>query len=618
VSFPRIADYPVIAYDLETTGLTWWQDKIFGVALSTPEQDHYWDVRREPEVIDWLREEMPRVRKVVNHHIKFDWHFSREAGIILPNDRTECTMIRAALIDEHRLTYDLDSVAKDCVGIGKDSSIYQELADLFGGKPTRHAQMPNLPRAPASIVGRYAKQDTRAALRLWMWQQEQIEKQGLERVHELEMQLLPVIVRMEQYGVRVDIGAAERAANALDVKVRQEQRELDRLAGFPVNPNPSGSIHKLFEPREERTADGTKIFVLNDGTIADPSDSGAKASIDADCLRRMKHPAAAKILGLRKMIKARDTFLRGHVLGNHHGGLIHANINQTKSEGDVGTGTGRLSVNAPALQQIPKRDKDMAAIVRAVFVPYQGCRWVCNDWAQMDFRVFSHYVRNAEILEMYNKDPDTDFHSLAAGLTGLPRSARFAGDPNAKQINLGLVFGMGQGKLAQEMGLPFTIEPNGRGGTWVKPGPEAEAVFEKYHANIPGVRDLLKDASAVAKSRGHVCTILGRRIRFPRGMFVYKAGGLIFQGTAADALKVKLVEADQFFESQPDHIREAGARLVLNVHDEFDWMLPEGCDHLKDEVNRILTAFGPEDRISLRVPIRTDQGVGENWHIASA
>lgn len=618
MTFPRLRDYPVIACDTETTGLTWWKDTIFGIAISTPEQDYYWDVRKEPEVLDFLREEMPQARRVVNHHVKFDWHFLREARIHLPNDRTECTMIRAALIDEHRLTYDLDSVAKDCIGFGKDTSIYQELADLFGGKPTKNAQMPNLPRAPVSITGRYAKLDTKAALRLWMWQEEQIEKQGLRRVHDVEMQLLPVIVRMEQYGVRVDTGAAERAADTLDRKVRESQRELDRMAGFAVNPNPSGSIHKLFEPKEHRGPDGSKMFLLNDGTIAMPSDSGAKASIDADCLRRMKHPAAEMILRLRKMIKARDTFLRGHVLGNHHDGLIHANINQTKSEGDVGTGTGRLSINGPALQQIPKRDKDMAAIVRAVFIPYGGCQWVCNDWAQMDFRVFSHYVRNTEILEMYRRDPDTDFHSLAAGLTGLPRSARFAGDPNAKQINLGLVFGMGQGTLAQEMGLPFTIEPNGRGGTWVKPGPEAEAVFERYHSSIPGVRDLLKDASSVAKSRGHVCTALGRRIRFPRGMFVYKAGGLIFQGTAADCLKVKLIELDQFFEAQDAHIREAGARLVLNVHDEFDWMLPEGCDHLKEEVNRIVTAFGPEDRIPLRVPIRTDQGVGENWHTASA
>lgn len=613
--FPDLTNYDVVCLDVETTGLMWWRDKIFGIAISAGEQDWYFDVRREPEAVPWLREQVPRVRKLVNHHIKFDWHFCRERGIIFPEDRTECTMIRAALIDEHRLTYDLDGLSRDYCGDkgGKDKEIYAELAALFGGKPTKEAQMPNLHRAPLALTGRYAKRDTRSALNLWRAQERLIAEQDLTRVHALEMQLLPAIVRMEQYGVRVDVDRAERAVGEIDKRAHQLQKDLNRLAGFPINPNPSASIHQLFEPKEQRDAAGNKTFILIDGTIAEPTDSGGKASIDADCLRRMKHPAASMILNLRKMVKARDTFLKGHVLGNHHDGYIHANINQTKSEGDVGTGTGRLSINGPALQQIPKRDKEMAAIVRAVFIPDLGQDWVCNDWAQMDFRVFAHYVNNPEILGMYAADPDTDFHSLASQLTGLPRSPRFAGDPNAKQINLGLVFGMGQGRLAQEMGLPYTIEPNGRGGTWVKPGPEAEEVFEKYHGNIHGVRDLLGNASSVAKSRGYVKTMMGRRIRFPRGMFTHKAGGLIFQGTAADALKVKLVELDKFTQS----VGYDRCRLMLNVHDEFDHSVRPGDTEVLQEINRIVTAFGPTDTMHFRVPVRTDQGLGPDWHEAS-
>jgi len=611
--FPDLIQYPVVALDLETTGLHWWKDKIFGVAISAGDYDWYWDVRREPEVLPWLREQVPQIRKVVNHHIKFDWHFSREAGIHFPEGRVECTMIRAALIDEHRLTYDLDSLGRDYCGEGKDTSIYAELAELFGGRPTKDAQIGNLPRAPMAMAGRYAKKDTRTALKLWHKQEELIEAQDLRRVHALEMRLLPAVVRMEQGGVRVDTGRAERAIDEISRKVSAGQKTLNQMAGFPVNVNPSASIHQLFQPKEQRGPDGSKIFVLRDGTIAEPTDSGAKAKLDADCLRRMQDPAAALILNLRKLVKARDTFLRGHVLGNHDNGYIHANINQTKSEGDVGTGTGRLSINGPALQQIPKRDKDMAAIVRAVFSPDPEQDWVCNDWAQMDFRVFAHYVNEPTILERYEADPDTDFHSLTSELTGLPRSPRFAGDPNAKQINLGLVFGMGQGRLAQEMRLPFTVEPNGRGGTWIKPGPEAEAVFEKYHGNVHGVRDLLRDASAVAKSRGYVKTIMGRRIRFPRGQFTHKAAGLVFQGTAADCLKVKLIELDEYTRS----VGYDRCRLLLNVHDEFDTSVRPGDKEVLADINRIVTSFGRGDEISLRVPVRTDQGVGPDWHEAS-
>lgn len=610
--FPTLSDYPVVFLDTETTGLNWWQDRIYGISISVEDRDFYWDIRRQPEAVEWLREEIRRVRRLAAHNAKFDWHFCRKHGIIFPEDRTFCTMIRAALIDEHRMTYDLDSLGKDCVGVGKDTSIYAELAEMFGGKPTKHAQIDNLQRAPVAMAARYAKQDTNTGLKLFHWQEQQIEKQNLGRVHELEMRLLPVIVRMEEGGVRVDVDRAEKAVTDIDRQSKTMQRDLDRLAGFAVNPNPSGSIKKLFEPRRVKSADGGEHWEAADGTPLNATDAGAP-SLDADALRRMKHPAAPMILKLRKLLKARDTFLKGHVLSNHHDGVIHANINQTKSEGDVGTGTGRLSINGPALQQIPKRDKEMAAIVRAIFVPDYGHEWVCNDWAQMDFRVFAHYVKDPDILQMYRKDPDTDFHSLTAGMTGLPRSPRFAGDPNAKQINLGLVFGMGQGRLAEEMGLPYTIEPNGKGGTYLKPGPEAEAVFTQYHSSIPGVKDLLRDASSVAKSRGHVLTIMGRRIRFPLGMFVHKAGGLIFQGTAADCLKQKLIELD-------DYIRSEGsgdARLLLNVHDEFDTSVEPGRQDIRDEINRIVCAFGPEDAISLRVPVRTDQGRGPDWWEAS-
>lgn len=611
MAFPRIAEYPYIAYDTETTGLYWWKDGIFGVSISTPDgHDWYWDIRKEPNALDFLRAELPKCQLVICHNAKFDWHMSRELGIHFPEERVDDTMIRAALIDEHLLTYDLDSLGKKYVGIGKDTDIYEELAGIFGGKATKNAQIGNLPRAPSTLVGRYAKQDTRTTISLWEWQRGEIERQGLQNVCELERQLLPVIVEMERGGVRVDIEQAEKAAKDIDRQANTAQYQLNSLAGFEVNPNPSNSIKELFKPT--KNADGQ--WELIDGTIAPTTPAGG-VSIDASVLRSMKHPAAEMILKLRKLIKTRDTFLKGHILGHHHDGIIHANYNQTKSDNDLGTGTGRLSVNDPALQQIHKRDAEIASVVRALFLPDSSDHlWVCNDWAQMDFRVFAHYVNDRRILDMYSKNPDTDFHQLAADLTGLPRSPRFAGDANAKQINLGLVFGMGQGKLAAEMGLPFSIQKDDRTGkTWTKPGPEAMEVFEKYHGAIPGVQDLLKNASSIAKSRGFVKTVMGRHIRFPRGQFTHKAGGLIFQGSAADALKVKLIEVHKYLKST-----NSGSRLLLNVHDEFDTSIPEDCPEIRAGVSSIVTKFdGIDTPIKFRVPVRTDQGVGANWWIAS-
>jgi DNA polymerase-1 len=454
----------------------------------------------------------------------------------------------------------------------------------------------------------YAIDDGIATNELYKYQLKEIQEQGLQQVLDLELKLLPALVRMERRGVRVDIDRVEEAVKRVDKLVKIQHKELNALAGFEVNPNPSNSIKQLFKPE---LVDGN--WVLVDGTVAEKTEAG-QASIDADCLRRMRHPAAPMILRLRKLIKTRDTFLLGHILGHHHKGMIHANYNQTKSDNDKGTGTGRLSVNDPALQQIHKRDEDIASIVRAAFIPIDFHDWVCNDWAQMDFRVFAHYVKNKKILDQYASDPDTDFHQIVSDLTGIPRKPRFAGDANSKQINLGLVFGMGQGKLAAEMGLPYTLEVDRRGKTWMRPGPEAVAVFDKYHSAVPGVKEMLENASAVAKSRGYVRTILGRHIRFPNGQFTHKAGGLIFQGSAADALKVKIVQLDQYFEEAKG---EKGY-LCLNVHDEFDSNVPKGRKDVLDEISRIVTDFNSEGQpIHFRVPIRTDQGVGENWWEAS-
>ena len=610
MKYPRLREYPYVAFDCETTGLFWWKDSIFGISVSLPDgTDHYWDIRTEPEALQYLVDEVPHCKWIVCHNAKFDWHMAREAGIKFPENRVDCTLIRAALIDEHLMSYNLDAVGSKYVGVGKDD-IIQELADIFGGKAEKKVQMANLHKAPARIVGKYAMQDTRTTLKLWEWQQTEIEKQDLRQVCELERNLLPVLVDLEYDGVRVDVHRAEAAVPDLTERAAHIQLEINDMAGCELNVNSGPMVSTLFSPVQRE--DG--VWILSDGTPAE-STPGGKASINANTLRQMKHPAAALILQLRKIIKTRDTFINGHILNYHHNGVIHCNFNQTRSDNDLGTGTGRLSVNAPALQQIHKRDKDIAAIVRSLFLPdFRKHDWVCNDWAQMDFRVFAHYVNDPRILEIYRQNPDADFHQMAADLTGLPRSPRFAGDANAKQINLGLVFGMGQGKLAAEMNLPYTIERNERTGKdRLVPGSEAMAVFEKYHAAIPGVKELLHSASALASSRGFVKTVMGRRIRFPKGQAVHKAGGLIFQGSAADALKVKLIELHQYLKGT-----ESGARLLLNVHDEFDMTVPRGDTKTLSEINRILTHFdGILTPINFRVPVRTDQGVGANWWEAS-
>lgn len=610
-----LARYPYIAVDIESTGLKWWRDKMFSCAITVPgETEHtyesyYYDIRR-PECLKFLRGELPRARLVVNHNIKFDMHFLREAGVPALQ-QVDCTMIRAALLDEHRFSYSLDDICRDAFGQTKESDLWKQLAYTFGGRPTRKAQIANLPRAPEAMVAKYAMRDTELAIKLWEHQNKGITDQDLVKVWSLEKRLLPHIYDMEYRGVRVSLDAAEKAVKQIGGKITTRQKELDRLAGFPVNVNPSNSLKKLIKPVRTEDEDGEGTWKAKDGTALEETGTGA-ACLDKAALERMRMPEAALVLEIRQMRRTKETFLEGHILGHHHNSVIHANINQTKSENDKGTGTGRFSINDPALQQIHKRNKEIASIVRACFIPDLGQDWHCRDWSQMDFRVFAHYAKEPRILRMYQDDPESDFHQMVADMTGLPRTMTPGVQGNAKQINLGLVFGMGPGKLAAEMGLPHTTQVGYKGKKYLTPGPEAESVFNRYNAAVPGVSSLLSDAATVAKNRGYVRTALGRRIRFPGGKATYKAGGLIFQGTAADALKLKICEVC-------DYLKNSDGRLMVNVHDEFDSSLPKGAvgKRMDETIRDILEDFAPGSAMPLRVPIRSDGGKGPNWWEAS-
>lgn len=611
----ELLDAPYVVVDTETTGTDWVRgDKIFGVSLAWTARGEintwYVDIRVDPNALDFLRDTLPRCQRTVGHYYKFDVHMLRGAGIILPLDKIECTMIRECVLDEDKYVYSLERIAQDRLGVGKEQ-IWEELAQVFGGDPTKDAQIGNLARAPMAVVARYARVDAERTLQVYESQQKDITEQGLERIALLERKLLGVVIKMEASGVRVDRDRAERSIPLLDAECATLQEQVDHIAGrrgFNVNSPPQ--VKALLGVHQ--ASDGQ--WRTSDGMLLEPTESGKSGSLKTEQLYRSAHPAAAKIATIRGLIKARDVFLRKYVLEMSHHGRIHANINQTRSEEGDGTYTGRFSITEPALQQIHKRNKRLAAIVRACFVPDTGAEWGCYDWRQKDFRIFAHYINDQRINGIYAADPLADFHRTVSEITGLPRDRdERTGGANAKQMNLGLVFGMSAGRMAKEMRLPFTTETS-RGKAYLKPGPEAEELFNKYHANIPGVEELRKSASSVAKTRGYILTQLGRRLRFTPDK-AYKAAGILFQGQAAESMKVKMVELDDLLGGRDD------VKLQLVVHDEFDFSMRVGRHKTVDEdIQRCLETFDGSGEFPLkyRIPIRSDYGVGQDWYEASS
>lgn len=611
LNLSRLSEYPLVSIDCETTGLHWYEDKAFGIAVAAHDGERiasgYFDIRERPAIVTALKAQLPRVKRLVNHNMKFDAHFLLNLGIKVPFDRLECTSVRAALIDEHEPSFSLDSLGLKYAGQGKATGVYEELAAMFGGKPTREAQMKNLHRAPAKLAAKYATPDPEIAINLWLWQEEEIKRQGLEQVWGLERQLMPVLIDMEREGVRIDEELTRKSLAKMDSLIKRNQWNLEKAVGRSFNANSPPQVKALFDPKKRE--DGRWWIGT---TQLETTDTGGP-SVGAEALRDLEEKGnsfAGLILAVRKSSKARQ-FLEKHILGHLVGDRVYPNYNQTRGDNELGTGTGRFSVDDPALQQIPSRDEDIASIVRACFIPDDGADWICADWEQFEFRWFAHYAQTPSLLRAYQEDPTKDFHQMVADLTGIPRKPRFAGDANAKQINLGLVFGMGQGKMAAEMGLPHTVERR-NDKEWLAPGPEAMEVFDRYHAAIPGVKALLEQASSVARSRGYVQTVMGRHIRFPGGKFTHKAGGLVFQGTSADCMKQKMIEL------HPIAKRE-GFKMLLSVHDELNFSMPKNVAKRGAKITKhVLQTFdGEQCPIRCRVPILSSVASGPNWYEAS-
>lgn len=638
--FPNLDNCPVVAIDTETFGVDRFA-KIFGFSVATPDyQAWYFDVRQEPKSLEWLQHVVDVVPKIVNHNAAFDIRVLHNSGINTNAKKWECTMVRACLINEHMLGYSLEDCAKYAkLDVNKDHDIYEELSRLFGGQPTRNAQIDRFPKCPVAVMEKYAKLDVIVAMKLWQWQEQEIERQNLHKIWGLEKRLTPFIVQQEEHGIRIDEDRAHRVSRELETQYTKLLCEIEQEVG-KCNINSSDQLYRAFGVKRIRD-DGSFIndsdfnaavttaketgnlknyldgwkYVARDGTVLPKTTSG-KCSITAEQLKVMKDPIARKIWKTKKLMKAKSTFVDGHILSNAVKGYVYPNINQNRGDngdGMEGTRTGRLSYSRPAMQQIPSRDKEMASIIRPIFLPDEHQGWTYGDLDQHEYRVFAHFANSPAMIEKYRENPDLDLHQAVADLTGLPRSANpETGGANAKQINLGLVFCMGAGHLCQTMGLPYTMAKakfDGVEREYAVAGEEGKAILDLYYRMVPGVREVARQATSIAKERGYVRTIMGRHIRFPHGKETHKASGLIYQGSAADFNKLNICLICEYLERNcPD------AHLLLNIHDEYNISMPyEDAEKHVKAIQHIV-----EYKPMLRVPIRTDFSMlAENWYLAN-
>ena len=305
----------------------------------------------------------------------------------------------------------------------------------------------------------------------------------------------------------------------------------------------------------------------------------------------------------RECDKINGTFIEGYILDSHINGRIHGEFHPLKradAEGNRGTVSGRFSSTHPNLQNIPGRT-ELGRQIRELFIPEEGWNWWSSDYSQIEYRLLVHFAvvtkcQDANIAQqMYIEDPKTDFHQMVAELTGLDRKP-------AKNLNFGLVYGMGKAKLARTLGVSDIA---------------AAEIMDTYHGRAPFIKELFNKAMNKAQKTGFVKTLLNRRARFnewepkfygegKQRARTHKALNCVLQGSAADLMKLAMVqiwEAGLFTDDGPIHCH-------LTVHDELDGSVENSERGKKalDEVNHIM-----ENAVRLKVPVLCESGTGKNW-----
>lgn len=614
--FPDLSLEDTVALDSETDGLTSTSRAVgLGYYTGSGRRGYFaWghlsgNNCTSNDVHLWAKRNLgPGIRKVF-HNATFDIRMLYRAGIDLDMSNIEDTGIISPLLDELEPSFRLDDLGLKHLGMGKleDEELNTWCSVAFGGKPTTKAQVQNYWRCPGDMVAPYCIRDCELTLALFrqlhplLWT-EDVDGYSLNDVYWLETALIPVLVRMNRVGVRVDVERAHEVQRWLDERLRLRMIEWNAMTSG-VNVKSSKQMAELLEglgiqvPVLEPTpAMKKKAALANVEAVGNPSVKGA-------WLEHLQHPVGALAKEIRTLQHYSGTFVNNYILDNvDEAGMIHGEFHALKKEreggGATGTVSGRLASSGGLnLQNFPAPDPDekkrakneMAVAIRGLFVPLDSdMRWASIDYSQIEYRFFAHYA-GGMVKKQYIDDPTIDFHDMVAKITGIGRKS-------AKNMNFGMLYGMGQKLMAERLNVPLE---------------EAQRMLKQYHGRLPEVKQIYQAAIRRATKRGYIRTWGNRRRRFeldPQGRYgpykgTHKALNALLQGSAADLIKRAMVDVDAYLLNSGDGV------LQLSVHDELCGSFDKGAEGRRAlaDVKDIMQQY----RIS--VPILVDCEVGPNW-----
>ena len=516
----------------------------------------------------------PAVLKV-GHHLKSDIGALARRGHELH-----------AYDDVMMLSYVLDGAAHGH-GLGELARLHLEHETLpYAAVCGTGKKRIGFDEVPVDKATAYAAEAAEVALRLHGVLKGRLAEERRTRVYEtIERPLVAVIEGMERRGVRVDPGLLRRLSQDFTARMAELEEKAHKLAGRPFN---LGSPKQL----------GEVLFKEQGMAASRKTKTGAQATTAQvlEGLAAQGHPLPATILAWRQLQKLTGTYTDALIAGiDPEDGRVHT------SYAMAATSTGRLSSNDPNLQNIPIRTEEGRKIRRA-FIAEDGHVLLSADYSQIELRVLAHMAGIDALKQAFAQK--TDIHAATASqVFGVPVEGM---DPllrrTAKMINYGIIYGMGAFGLAERLGIDFDV---------------ARKYIETYFAQYPGIKDYMEQAKAEARAKGFVETLFGRKCATPeirsanpqRRAFAERAAiNAPIQGSAADIMKRAMLRTDRALSRS-----NLGARMLLQVHDELVFEVPEGEVEPTVELVRKVMAGAAH----LSVPLEVDVGHGPNWDAAA-
>ncbi|MGD8281797.1 MAG: DNA polymerase I, partial [Gemmatimonadota bacterium] len=461
--------------------------------------------------------------------------------------------------------------------------------ELFAHKPVKYTDVVGTGKSavafsevPIERARDYLAESADLALQLCERFDGELDEAGLaDLMRDLEMPLIPVLIRMELAGIAIDEEFFREMRSKLKGELDLIQDEIFKIAGGDFNLNSTPQLRQvLFEKLELPVIKKTKTGPSTDAAVLEE-------------LAAMGHDVPRLMMEYRELEKLRSTYVDAlPQLVNPRTGRIHTSFNQTVAA------TGRLSSSDPNLQNIPIRT-ELGRQIRKGFVADEGSVFLAVDYSQIELRVLAHFSGDPAFVTAFTEGIDVH-KQTASVIFDVPVDEVSANmRAQAKTVNFATLYGQGPFSLARQLGI--TRE-------------EAKEFIETYFERFQGVRDFLDAQVEMAKEKGYVETLMGRRRYVPelksRNWNVRQFGERVaqntpIQGTAADLMKKAMIDVQAAVDGS-----DSGAVMLLQVHDELLLEVPEGqVDAVRDVVVSKM-----EGAVELNVPLVAEWGVGKNWY----